>query len=125
MGHSGTPVSVPPGRLPRQKEIYVLNEKPLKSEYINLGDLIEKNGGLLRIPFLCKSQGLIYIIKFWGSQILNIMRSIHKLGLIINVLRLKDFYISKDGMKIKLSNVKGIGEVNHFGIVSELPPDQF
>jgi hypothetical protein len=37
------------------KEIYVLNEQPKDDEYINLGDLIEKNGGLLRIPFLCKS----------------------------------------------------------------------
>lgn len=49
------------------------------------------------------------------------MRKVHELGLIMNVLRLKDFYITKDGMKIVLSNLKGIGEVNHFGTVAELP----
>ncbi len=49
------------------KEIYVLNQKPSKKEYINLGKLIKKNGGLLRIPFLCESQALIYIIRFWGE----------------------------------------------------------
>ncbi len=48
------------------KDIFVLNEKPNARVYVNMGKLIEKNGGLLKIPFLCKSHGLIYIIKFWG-----------------------------------------------------------
>lgn len=37
------------------------------------------------------------------------------------MLRLHDFYISKDGLKIVLSNVKGIGKVSHFGTINELP----
>jgi hypothetical protein len=37
------------------KEIYVLNELPSPKKYINLDDLIKQNGGLLRIPFLCKT----------------------------------------------------------------------
>ena len=48
------------------KDIFVLNKKPNARVYVNMGKLIEKNGGLLKIPFLCKSHGLIYIIKFWG-----------------------------------------------------------
>lgn len=103
------------------KEIYVINEKPDPNKYINLAQLVQTNGGLLRIPFLAKSNGLIYIIKSWGKQILHIIRTINQQGLVLSVLRLHDFYISKDGLKIVLSNVKGIGKVSHFGTINELP----
>ena len=37
------------------KEIYVLNKHPDPKKYINLKKLVSSNGGLIRIPFLCKS----------------------------------------------------------------------
>ena len=49
------------------------------------------------------------------------MRKVHELGLIMNVVRLKDFYISKKDMKIVLGNVKGIGEADHYGKIFEVP----
>ena len=44
------------------KEISVINEH-IPDNYINLAELIRDNGGLLRIPFLVKTNAVTYLIK--------------------------------------------------------------
>lgn len=45
------------------KEIFVINEMVDSSEFISLSELIHNVGGLLRIPFLTKTNAVSYIIK--------------------------------------------------------------
>ncbi len=45
------------------KEIFVMNEMVDSSKYISLSELIQNVGGLLRIPFLTKTNAVSYIIK--------------------------------------------------------------
>jgi hypothetical protein len=49
------------------KEIYVINESIDMNKYTSLADLITENGGLLRIPFLTKTNAITFIIKYWGT----------------------------------------------------------
>ena len=102
------------------KEISVINEH-IPDNYINLAELIRDNGGLLRIPFLVKTNAVSYLIKFWGRQILHIINQVHSLGHTLTVLRPQNFFISNDGSTIKLSNVRGTCKVNHLSRVSMGP----
>ncbi len=46
-----------------EKDVYVLNEHIDTKKWISLKELIQENGGLLRIPFLTRTKAVIYIIK--------------------------------------------------------------
>lgn len=94
------------------KEVYVVNEAVDPLKFISLADLISENGGLLRIPFLTKTNAITYLIKYWGIQILEIIQELHSTGNVLNILRPENLYLSRDGQQIKLQNLRGIGKVN-------------
>ena len=48
------------------KNIIVINERVDENSSISMLNLINENGGLLRIPFLTKTNAVIYLIKYWG-----------------------------------------------------------
>lgn len=48
------------------KEIYVINEHVDPSKYISFSELIYNNGGILRVPYLTKTNAVTYLIKYWG-----------------------------------------------------------
>ncbi len=75
---------------------------------MSVAELIHENGGLLRIPFITKTNGVLYLIKYWGSQILKIIKEVHNFGCVLSILRPENLYISHDGSDIKLANVRGI-----------------
>ena len=79
------------------KELYVINEAVDPNKYISMAQLIADNGGLMRIPFLTKTNAVTPLIKFWGKQILTIINEIHKLGCVLNILRPENLYISMNG----------------------------
>lgn len=81
----------------QDKEIYVINEAVDPNKYLSFSDLIYNNGGILRVPFLTKTNAVTYLIKYWGRQILNIINEAHQLGSVLNILRPSNLYISMDG----------------------------
>lgn len=44
------------------KEIYVYKEKINPDKYVSFAELIYNNGGLLRIPFLTKTNAVTYLM---------------------------------------------------------------
>lgn len=100
-----------------EKEIYVINEYIDPAKWISLEDLIMQNGGLLRIPFLTRTKASIYIIKYWASQILEIMHAVQEQGCALMILRPDNIYVSRDGQKIKFKSLKGVGRINDIGRV--------
>jgi len=104
-----------------EKDVYLMNEYIDETKWTSLKDLIRDNGGLLRIPFLTRTKAVIYIIKFWASQILKIMLEVHKLGCVLLLMRPENIYISKDGQKVKFRSLRGSGKLNEFGKVQMAP----
>lgn len=94
------------------KELYVINEAVDLENFKSLAQLISENGGLLRIPFLTKTNAVTTIVKFWGAQLLKIIQEVHKLGCVLSVLRPQNIYIAKNGQNILLSNVRGVQRYN-------------
>ena len=70
---------------------------------------------------MARTKAAVFIIKYWGAQILKIIEEVHKLGSILLLLRPENVYVSKDGQKVRLASVKGSGRINDFGKVQMAP----
>ena len=104
-----------------EKDCYIINEYIDETKWISLLDLILQNGGLLRVPFLARTKACIFIVKYWANQLLNIMSHIHNLGCSLLLLRPENIMVSRDGQKIKLRALRGIGKISEFGKVLFAP----
>lgn len=88
-----------------EEEFYIINEKIDYSEYISLHGLVKSNGGLLQIPELANTDMAFYILRFWGKTLLSLLTKLHKMNICFRYFTLKDFYLSKDGKRIKMRNL--------------------
>lgn len=86
----------------QEEELFFINEKINKEEYICLEEVVKSNGGLLNIPELYETDLVFYIIRFWGLKFLTIFTTLHQQGVCLKYLQLKDFFISKDGLNIRI-----------------------
>lgn len=98
-----------------EEEIYFSHELISEEDYINLGDLINDNGGLLSIPELFNTDITFYIIRYWGRKILKIFNILHQNNICVKYLNLTDFYVSRDGREIKIRNLDHLSSFNNSG----------
>ena len=105
----------------RDKELYILREHINTDEYISMEEFIKDNGGLLGIPLLFGTEGVLYIIRHWALQLLEIIAQMHKVGLLFRTLTPKQIYIRRDGSRIKIGHFRGVGKLSNMGKVIFAP----
>lgn len=105
------------GKDPSDKEIYVIYER-LKGKEIS--DFIEQNGGLLKIPIIYNTRASIYLAKFWGKQLLNLIYTVQSHSFALRNLNLSSFLLSENA-EIKLTNLQGIGRIDANGKIISAP----
>ena len=88
-----------------EEEYYIINEKINLGNYISLDSLIKSNGGLLQIPELTNTDMAFYILRYWGKNILNILSDLFRINVCLKYFTVKDFYVSYDGKKLKMTNL--------------------
>ena len=99
------------------KEIYVVNEHIDKEEWIGLDEFVERNGGILNIPLFYHTDAPLFIIRYWAKKLLQIIFKLHEVGVVLRSLNLKQVFLSRDGQRMKLSHLRGVGKVNNLGNV--------
>ena len=104
-----------------EKEIYVVNKAVNTDEWINLDEFVSQNGGILNIPLFYHTDAPLFIIRYWAKLILQIIAKVHDVSVVLRCLSTKQLWISRDGQRIKLGHVRGIGRVNNLGYISSCP----
>lgn len=104
-----------------EKEIYVVNKAVNEDEWICMDDFVTKNGGVLNIPLFYHTDAPLFIIRHWAKLILQIIHKLHDVSIVLRCLDAKQLFISRDGQRIKLGNVRGVGKVNNLGYLSSCP----
>ena len=104
-----------------EEELFIVNEKVDKNEFISMFNLIKNNGGLLQIPEYINSDMTYYIIRYWGKIILDILLKFHNLNISLKFFNLKDFYLSYDGKRIKMNNILTYFNTNDKGEILNGP----
>lgn len=103
------------------KEIYVVNEHIDRDHWISLDEFVERNGGILNIPLFYHTDAPLFIIRYWAKKLLQIVHKLHEVGVVLRSLNLKQVYLSRDGQRMKLSHVRGVGKVNNLGNLQACP----
>jgi len=103
------------------KEIFVVNELIDEDKWINLDDFVTKNGGILNIPLFYHTDAPLFIIRHWAKMLLAIIKKVHDVSAVLRCLQLRQVWVSRDGQRIKLGHVRGVGKVNNFGSISSCP----
>ena len=103
------------------KEIFVVNKLIAEDEWINFDDFVCKNGGILNIPLFYHTDAPLFIIRHWAKMILKIIQKVHDVSAVLRCLHLKQLWVSRDGQRIKLGHVRGVGRVNNFGYLTACP----
>ena len=109
------------GLAANDKEIFVVNELINEDNWINLEDFVTKNGGILNIPLFYHTDAPLFIIRHWAKMILAIIQKVHDVSAVLRSLQLQQVWVSRDGQKIKLGHVRGVGKVNNLGNLSTCP----
>ena len=104
-----------------EKEIYIVNKAVDDEEWISIHDFVQKNGGILNIPLFYHTDAPLFIIRHWAKTILKIINKVHDVSIVLRCLSTKSLFISRDGKKIRLGNVRGIGMINNQGFVQQCP----
>jgi serine/threonine protein kinase len=103
------------------KEVFVINKKIDEDSWINLDDFVSKNGGILNIPLFYHTEAPLYIIRHWAKLILQIIQKVHDVSVVLRCLSTRQLWISRDGQRIRLGNVRGAGRVNNLGFLKTCP----
>jgi len=82
---------------------------------------VHKNGGILNIPLFYHTDAPLFIIRHWAQKLLQIISKVHEVSAVLRGLNLKQVYLSRDGQRIKLANVRGVGKVNNLGNLYSCP----
>ena len=84
------------------EEIFYGKEAIKEEEFISFQELLNTNGGLIGIPELTQTDLLFYIIRYWAKQIIEIFKNLHRHRASVRFTSLNDWYVSRDGKRIKL-----------------------
>lgn len=103
------------------KEIYVVNEHVDAEEWIGLDEFVQRNGGILNIPLFYHTDAPLFIIRHWAKKLLQIIHKLHEVGVLLRSLNLKQVYLSRDGQRMRLAHVRGVGKVNNLGNLQACP----
>ena len=104
-----------------EKEISVVNELVNQDEWNRLEDFVNKNGGIMNIPLFYHTDAPLFIIRHWAKMLLDIVKKVHDVSAVLRCLQLGQVYVSRDGQRLKLGHVRGVGKVNPFGTLSACP----
>lgn len=88
---------------------------------ISLQNLLNNNGGLLKIPLLCNTKVSLYLFKYWGKKILNILETLHSYSISARYLLPESFSLSDNGTEIFLNTFRGIGHLDQTGRIISAP----
>jgi hypothetical protein len=105
-------------------EIQVVNELVDENDWISLDDFVTKNGGILNIPLFYHTDAPLFIIRHWAKLILEIIQKVHDVSVVLRCLHLRQVWVSRDGKRIKLGHVRGVGKVDSHGYISTCPDIQ-
>ena len=103
------------------KEIFVVNKLIDQEEWINFDDFVTNNGGILNIPLFYHTDAPLFIIRHWAKMLLAIIQKVHDVSAVLRCLHLRQVWVSRDGQRIKLGHVRGVGRVNNFGYMTACP----
>lgn len=103
------------------KEVFVVNELVDEDAWINLEDFVTGNGGILNIPLFYHTDAPLFIIRHWARLLLTIIKKVHDVSAVLRCLQLGQIWLSRDGQRIKLGHLRGVGKVNNLGSVSSCP----
>ncbi|CAG9314903.1 unnamed protein product [Blepharisma stoltei] len=105
------------GKDPTDKEVYVMYER-LKG--LEIQHLLDQNGGLLKIPILYNTKAALYLAKFLGKQLLNLIYTVQTHSFALRNLNLSSFVITENA-EIKLNSLKGSGKIDINGKIISAP----
>jgi hypothetical protein len=54
-------------------------------------------------------------------MILQIISKVQDISIVLRCLHLKQIWVSRDGQRIKLGHVRGVGKVNNLGYITSCP----
>ena len=102
----------------------MVNELVDENEWINLDDFVTRNGGILNIPLFYHTDAPLFIIRHWAKLILKIIQKVHDVSVVLRYLHLRQVWVSRDGKRINLGHVRGVGKVDSHGYISTCPDIQ-
>mmetsp|Transcript_34190 Transcript_34190/g.25257 ORF Transcript_34190/g.25257 Transcript_34190/m.25257 type:complete len:205 (-) Transcript_34190:2511-3125(-) len=103
------------------KEIYVVNERLDSAEWISLEEFVERNGGILNVPLFYHTDAPLFIIRYWAKMLLKVLSKVHEVSAVLRCLDLNQVLLARDGQKMKLAHLRGVGKVNNLGNIHTCP----
>jgi len=73
------------------------------------------------VPLFYHTDAPLYIIRHWAKLILDLIEKCHDISVVLRSLSTKQLWISRDGKRVRLSHVRGMGRVNNLGYLSNAP----
>jgi len=100
------------------KEVFVfLEQRPGRS----LREAISANGGLLQIPVIQNTRSSLFLVKFWGRLILDLLYALQGHSVVLRTLRPDSLLLSPDGLSVSLLSLRGMGVFDESGKIVEAP----
>jgi len=103
-------------------EVYVLYDE---IPGVTFRELLRMNGGLLKIPVIYNTRAALYLAKFWGRQVLEILYKLHSHSRVLRVFDAESLVIAPDGGSLKLSSLRGSGQISSSGQIVSAPDLKF
>ena len=100
-------------------DVYIINKVIDSNKWVCFDEFVHQNGGLLNVPMLYHTDAPLYVIRYWAKLILKIISKLHDASIILRCMNTKQFWFSRDGKKVRLGHVHGIGKINNFGCLKE------
>ena len=100
------------------KTIFTLYSSP---KGVSFESLIQKNGGLLKIPLLYNTKVSVYLFKYWGRKVLNLLHSLHSYSISLRLCTPDKLLLQNSGSEVLLTGLQGIGHVDSNGKIVSAP----
>lgn len=102
---------------PSKTELVILEEVPESETWVSFGQLIENNGGLLRIPFMMASNAFAKVACYFLDKLSQIFDTLHKVNVSCYIVSANDFYINRETLNVKLRSIANSALLNEHGKV--------
>jgi Ca2+-binding EF-hand superfamily protein/serine/threonine protein kinase len=103
---------------PSEKELYLMYELP---PGLSLKEMLQLNGGLLKIPLLYQSKASVYVWKYWGRQVLELLFTLQSNSAVLRTLNSSNIHLAEGGLRLALSSLRGVGTIDPNGVITSAP----
>jgi Ca2+-binding EF-hand superfamily protein/serine/threonine protein kinase len=103
---------------PSEKELYLMYELP---PGLSLQEMLQQNGGLLKIPLLYQSKASVYVWKYWGRQVLEMLFTLQSNSAVLRTLSSSNIHLAEGGLRLALSSLRGVGTIDPYGVITSAP----